>query len=113
VTALIKLSAVFYGKMARLSGKAQSIFKVMGVRVTGGMASVSPASNHRMQDGPPGAIGEKFTVSQNGLEDVSNDQRPLYTEKQRLVQDGISCTYGCTAVLRRTIGTFDRDSRSL
>lgn len=28
--------------------------------------------------GPPGAIGGKFAVSQNGHEDVSNKQRPSY-----------------------------------
>jgi len=53
--------------------------------------------------GPPGAIGEKFTVSQHGHEDVSHEQRPLYLGKQRVVQYGLSCTYGCTAVLLRTI----------
>jgi hypothetical protein len=65
------------------------------------------------QVGPPGAIGEKFTVSQHGHEDVSHEQRPLYLRKQRVVQYGISCTYGCTAVLLRTIGTCDRDPMSL
>jgi hypothetical protein len=67
----------------------------------------------RARLGPPGAIGEKFTVSQHGHEDVSHEQRPLYLGKQRVVQYGISCTYGCTAVLLRTIGTCDRDPRSL
>jgi hypothetical protein len=32
--------------------------------------------------GPPGAIGEKFTVSQHGHEDVSHEQRPLHMEKR-------------------------------
>jgi hypothetical protein len=61
------------------------------------------------QPGPPGAIGEKFTVSQYGHEDISYEQRPLYMEKQRVVHYGISCTYGGPAILRRTIGTRDRD----
>jgi hypothetical protein len=59
--------------------------------------------------GPPGAIGEKFTVSQHGHEDISHEQRLLYMEKQRVVQYRISCTYGWTAVLRRTICPCDRD----
>jgi hypothetical protein len=37
-----------------------------------------------LQLGPPGAIGEKFTVSQHGHEDVSHEQRPLYLGKQRV-----------------------------
>jgi hypothetical protein len=35
--------------------------------------------------GPPGATGEKFTVSQNSNKDVSHEQRPLYMYKQRVV----------------------------
>jgi hypothetical protein len=74
-------------------------------------ASAVSAGCH--QPGPPGAIGEKCTVSQHGHEDVSHEQRLLYLGKQWVVQYGISCTYGCTAVLLRTIGTCDRDPRSL
>jgi hypothetical protein len=64
-------------------------------------------------DGPPGAIGEKFTVSPRGHEDVSHEQRPLYLEKQRVVQYRISYTYGCTAVPLHTTVTCERDPRSL
>jgi hypothetical protein len=39
-----------------------------------------------MLNGPPGAIGEKFTVSQQGHEEVSHEQRPLCTEKQWVMQ---------------------------
>jgi hypothetical protein len=53
--------------------------------------------------GPPGTIGEKFTVSQHGHEDVSHEQSLLYMEKQRVVLYEIPCTCGWTAVLRRTI----------
>jgi hypothetical protein len=65
------------------------------------------------QNGPPGAIGEKFTVSQQGYEEVSHEQRPLYMEKQRVVQYGTACTYGCTILLCRTTGPCDRAPRSL
>jgi hypothetical protein len=61
------------------------------------------------QVGPPGAIGEKFAVSKKGHEDISNDQRPLYTEKQWVVQYGLLCMYCWTAVLRRTMYTFVQD----
>jgi hypothetical protein len=57
----------------------------------------------RARLGPPGAIGEKFTVSQHGHEDVSHEQSLLYMEKQRVVLYEIPCTCGWTAVLRRTI----------
>lgn len=63
--------------------------------------------------GPPGAIGEKFTVSQHGHEDVSHEQRPLYMEKQWVVLYRIPCTYGCIVVLRCTISTCDRDLKPL
>ena len=33
-------------------------------------------------------------------------------EKQWLVPYGIACMYGCPAVIRRTMGTCDRDPRS-
>src|SRR5262245_45711502 len=65
-----------------------------------------PRINH---SGPPGAIGEKFTVSQYGHEDVSHEQSLLYVEKQRVVPYGISRTYGRTAILRRPIGIRARD----
>src|SRR5262245_6758663 len=63
--------------------------------------------------GPPGAIGEKFTVSQQAHDEVSYEQRPLYLEKQLVVQFWTACTYGCTAILLRTIGTCERDPRLL
>jgi hypothetical protein len=57
--------------------------------------------------GPPGAIGEEFTVSQHGHEDVSHEQSLLYMEKQWVVHYGISSIYGRTALLRLTVGTRD------
>jgi len=38
---------------------------------------------------PPGAIGEKFTVSQHGHEDVTHEHRRLYMEKPWVVPSGI------------------------
>jgi len=38
--------------------------------------------------GPPGAIGEKFTVRQHGHEDVSHEQRPLYRKNNGLCNIG-------------------------
>ena len=68
-----------------------------------------PVSVPGARDGPPGAMGEKFTVSQHGHEDISHEQRRLYMEKQRVVQYGISYLYGGLTTLRRTIGTCGRE----